>query len=211
MKSPAEGRVLLRNVSWGTYERLIEEREENSAPRFFYDRGVMEVVSPSKRHESISEIISSLVEHMALEVNLDFESAGSTTFKNEGMARGFEPDKCFYFGESIELARGKDDIDLDAGDPAPDLVVEVDITSPSISKFPIYASLGVSEVWLHDGGKLSILTLENSEYAEAPESAFLPSVTGEMLTRFVADGLAMERPAWARKVREWVGALRSGE
>lgn len=39
VKSPAEGRVLLRNVSWETYERFIDEREERSAPRFFYDRG----------------------------------------------------------------------------------------------------------------------------------------------------------------------------
>jgi Uma2 family endonuclease len=204
VRTPAEGRVLLRNVSWQTYERLIEEREERPVPRFFYDRGVMEIMSPSKRHETMSRVVASLVEEIAVEMGLDFESAGSTTFKNEGMARGFEPDECFYFGENIELVRGKDDIALDAGDPAPDLVVEVDITSPSIRKFPIYAGLGVSEVWLHDGERLSILTLQNGKYAEASESAFLPSVTEEILTKFVADGLEMERPAWARKVREWV-------
>ncbi|MGH3085798.1 MAG: hypothetical protein ACRDSJ_00600 [Rubrobacteraceae bacterium] len=81
----------------------------------------------------------------------------------------------------------------------------MDITNPSISKFPIYSRLGVPEVWLHDGERIKILTLRDSEYVEAPESSFLPSVTGEILTKFVADGLTMERPAWAKKVREWVG------
>ncbi len=203
VKTPAERRVLLRNVSWETYERLIEEREERPVPRFFYDRGVMEIMSPSKRHETISEVISSLIEYIAVEVDLDFESAGSTTFKREGMARGFEPDKCFYFSENIERVRGKDDIDLDAGDPPPDIVVEVDITSPSISKLPIYARLGVPEVWIHDGDRISILTLRDSDYAEVSESSFLPSVTGEILTKFVSEGLKMGRPAWAKRVREW--------
>jgi len=45
---------------------------------------------------------------------------------------------------------GQDTIDL-ATDPPPDLVVEVDITHPSLDKFPIYASLRVPEVWRHDG------------------------------------------------------------
>jgi hypothetical protein len=39
VKGPAEQRVLLRNTSWETYERLISEREERPVPRFFYDRG----------------------------------------------------------------------------------------------------------------------------------------------------------------------------
>lgn len=203
VKSPAEGRVLLRNASWGTYERLIEERGERRNPRFFYDRGVIEIMSPSKKHESMSRVIAAFVEHVAFELDLDFESAGSTTFKREGKARGFEPDECFYFGENIERVRGKYDIDLDAGDSVPDLVIEVDITSPSISKFPIYSHLGVPEVWLHDGERMRVFSLRNEEYIEASESSFLPSAKPEILTKFVADGLETERPAWTRKVREW--------
>ena len=32
---PAEQSVLLENMSWETYERLIAEREERPVPRFF--------------------------------------------------------------------------------------------------------------------------------------------------------------------------------
>ena len=53
LRSSAEQRVLLQNVGWETYERLLAEREERRVPRFFYDQGAMEILSPSKRHETV--------------------------------------------------------------------------------------------------------------------------------------------------------------
>jgi len=214
LKSPPEGRVTLRNVGWETYERLVEEDPGRSAPRFYYDRGVLEIVSPSFEHESVSDIIASLVMEVAVELEVDVVSARSTTFKREDLSRGFEPDASFYFAGKIPRVRGKLKIDLDAGDPPPDLVVEVDITSPSASKLPIYARLGVDEVWRHDGDRLAILGLrrdgEGESYAEIPESAFLApaKVSGGSLTRFVEQGLTSGRPAWTRRVREWARELR---
>lgn len=215
LKSAPEGRVTLRNVGWETYERLVEEDPNRSAPRFFYDRGVLEIVSPSFEHEQISRAIASLVEELLVELDVDVVSAGSTTFKREDFARGFEPDACFYLSEKIPQVRGRRRIALDAGDPPPDLVVEVDIMSPSASKLPIYARLGVPEVWRHDGDRLAILGLRRQEgaepyYDEIPESALLTPVRvpGETLTRLVGEGLASGRPAWTRWVREWARGLR---
>ena len=215
LKSAPEGRVTLRNVGWETYERLVEEDLDRSAPRFFYDRGVLEIVSPSFEHEQIARVISALVEELSVELDIDVVSAGSTTFKREDAARGFEPDACFYFSEKIPQVRGKRRLSLDAGDPPPDLAVEVDITSPSASKLPIYAGLGVAEVWRHDGERLSILGLRGQEageerYDEIPESALLAPirVPAGTLSRFVEEGLASERPAWTRRVRKWARELR---
>src|SRR5215210_278835 len=177
LKSPPEGRVTLRNVGWETYELLVEEDPDRSAPRFFYDRGELEIVSPSFEHEQIARVIALLVEELAVELDIDVVSAGSTTFKREDFSRGFEPDASFYFAANASRVRGKRRLDLDAGDPPPNLVVEVDITSPSASKLPIYARLGVAEVWRHDGDRLAILGLQDDEeggyYAESPESAIL--------------------------------------
>ena len=39
--SPAEQRVVLNNVRWETYERLLEDYLDSSAPRFTYDQGVL--------------------------------------------------------------------------------------------------------------------------------------------------------------------------
>ena len=109
-----------------------------------------------------------------------------------------------------ELVAGKGNLDLDSGDPVPELVVEVDLTSPSLNKLPIYARLGVREVWRHvgDPGRLAILGRadesdgEESRYAETPESTFLPGATGETLTPLIAEGLALDRRTWRRRVRE---------
>ncbi len=214
LKNQEESRIILPNASWGTYERLLAEREERRYPRFFYDRGVLEILSPSAEHDRISRLIAALVELLAEEADTDIENAGSTTFKREDLSRGFEPDECFYFGSNAgrlrELVADKGDIELGAGDPAPDLVVEVDITSPSLDKLPIYARLDVPEVWRYSGGRLTIFKLANKSsageeprYAAAPESDFLPGATGDVLTQFVAEGLSLDRRLWRRGVREW--------
>lgn len=204
-KSPAEGKVLLRDASWETYERLIEERGEKKAPRFHYDRDVMEIMSPSSMHEGVSRIVASLVDIMAEEMELDLFGVGSTTFKSERFERGFEPDECFYLGENAEVVRGKENIELDSGDPPPSLVVGVDITSPSLNKLEIYARLGVAEVWRFSGGVAEIFVLRGEEYEAADTSLAFPSLSREVLMRFIEHGLAMKRPAWAREVREEAG------
>ncbi|MCA1717577.1 MAG: Uma2 family endonuclease [Actinobacteria bacterium] len=188
VKGPTEQRVLLRNVSWETYERLISEREERPVPRFFYDRGVLEIVSPSKGHESISCVVALLVEELAVELDVDVEGAGSTTFKREDLARGFEPDECFYF-QDIEHVRGKKDIDLDAGDPPPDLVFEVDVTNPSLDKLPIFAQVGVAEIWRYSGGRMEMFGLRGEElrYEEIAES-IRPASPDERRTRALRQG-----------------------
>jgi Uma2 family endonuclease len=198
---PAEQRVILHNVSWETYERLVAERGESRVPRFAYDLGELEIMSPQAEHESISYAAALLIEVLAEEMDLDVYGLGSTTFKREDLERGFEPDQCFYI-ENWELIRGKKRLDLTI-DPPPELVIEVDITSPSLNKLPIYASFGVREVWRHDGESMFILELEKDGYVERPRSAALPVLTSADLTRFVNDGLTMRRRAWMRQVREW--------
>jgi hypothetical protein len=59
--APAESRVLLRNVSWKTYESLLDDLADCSAPRLTYKRGLLEIMSPQAKHESIKEIISLLI------------------------------------------------------------------------------------------------------------------------------------------------------
>ena len=197
---------------------MLAEREKRRYPRFFYDRGVLKILSPSAEHDRISCLIAALVELLAEEEDTDIENAGSTTFKREDLSRGFEPDECFYFGSNAgrvrELVADKGNIELDAGDPAPDLVVEVYITSPSLDKLPIYARLDAPEVWRYSGGRLTVFKLaseasaaEEPRYASAPESAFLPGATSDALTRFVSKGLSLDRRLWRRNVR---GGLRPG-
>ena len=74
--------------------------------------------------------------------------------------------------------------EVDVG-PAPDVAVEIDLHHESLYKFPIYAALGVSEVWRYDGVKLEIHELENGKYITKEKSAALPILTAELLTDFL--------------------------
>jgi Uma2 family endonuclease len=209
VKIPSEQRTVLHNISWETYEHLLADHWDRSSPRFAYDRGVLEIMVVSSKHERPNRLISLLVELAAEEMELDLVNLGSTTFRREDLQRGFEPDSCFYV-QNEERVRGKVEIDSDM-DPPPDLVIEVDITSPSLDRFPIYAHFGVPEVWRYDGERVVVYELRDTEYVEVANSLALPWFTSDILTRMVAQGLTMRRTSWARKVREWARSSRETE
>ncbi len=135
--------VVLHDVSWRTYESLLKDFVDRSSPRLTFDRGTLEIMSPTKQHEEFNRILALLVDTASDELGLDVQSLGSTTFRREDLDRGFEPDSCFYFAEAGRVRRKKK-VDL-SFDPPPELVIEVDITSSSLPKDSIYATLGVPE------------------------------------------------------------------
>jgi Uma2 family endonuclease len=206
VKIPSEQRTVLHNISWETYEHLLADHRDRSSPRFAYDQGVLEIMVVSSKHERPNRLISQLVELVAEEMELDLVNLGSTTFRREDLQRGFEPDTCFYV-QNEERVRGKVEIDSEV-DPPPDLVIEVDITSPSLDRFPIYAHFGVPEVWRYDGERVVVYELRNAEYVAVATSLALPWFTSDILTRLVAQGLTMRHTSWTRKVREWARSTR---
>lgn len=206
--SPPERRVTLRNVSWETYERLLADLRDSSAPRMTYDRGTLEIMSPSSEHERYNRAVAQIVEELAVELDVDIESLGSTTFRREDIDRGFEPDSCFYV-QNVLSVRGKKRIDL-GEDPPPDLVIEIDITSPSLDKFPIFAQAGVPEVWRFDGTRLAVYELAGGSYRERDTSVAFPMVAAADLTAFVRESETTARPEWVRKLRAWARDLKDG-
>jgi len=199
--APTTQRVILRHVSWETYERLLAEHEQCSSPRFTYDHGVLEIMSPSIKHERLNRSIATMCEVIAEELHIELDNAGSTTFKREDLARGFEPDSCFYV-QNVERVRERDQIDLTV-DPPPDLVIEIDISSSSLDRFPIFASIGVPEVWRYDGTRLTIFTLRTGAYQVLETSAVFPGVTSQIISQFMAESKTMQHTAWLRRVRTW--------
>ncbi len=199
----AEQKVILPSVTWETYERLLNEHLESNSTRFTYDRGRLEIMILSVKHEKLKEKLMTLVGAVAEALEVDIEGAGSTTFRREDLERGFEPDACYYLTEAT-LIRQKDDLDLTI-DPPPELVIEIDITSPSLNKFPIFAAIGVAEVWRYSGGgQVSIFRLSGGEYVNVAESVALPGVSGALVSRLLAVSQTMKRTEWLRLVRESV-------
>jgi Uma2 family endonuclease len=198
---PAESRVLLRNISWKTYESLLEDLADCSAPRLTYDRGDLEIMSPQAKHEAINETVKLLIAIVSEELDIDIQGFGSTTFKREEFERGFEADSCFYI-QDAGLVRGKDRLDLPA-DPPPEIVFEVDITGSSLHKDAIFAQLGVPEVWRYDGKEIEILVRSGEAYRKTQVSSALPFITAEILERLLSDGRTLSRPEWFKRVRAW--------
>ena len=199
-------RVILDNISWETYQRLMEERGERPKPRYTYDRGRLEIMVTSYEHENLKHDLATLVEVIAEEMELDIVGAASTTFQREDLAQGFEPDACFYLQDAARI-RGQKQIDLHI-DPAPELVIEIDITHPSLNKFPIFGGLGIPEVWRYHRQALTIFKLEVGSYRAQTASEIFAGVTGTDLTRLIAESQQMKRTEWLRSVREWARSLK---
>ena len=83
--SPPEARVILHNISWSLYEQLLAEHEDKSSPRFVYDRGELEITVPSYEHEELNRLIDNCIAIIAMEWNIEYCDAGSTTFKREDL------------------------------------------------------------------------------------------------------------------------------
>jgi Uma2 family endonuclease len=64
--------------------------------RIAYDQGTMELTMPSAEHETVTQCLVLIVDAIALARDLHLLNVGSTTFARADLARGFEPDACFY-------------------------------------------------------------------------------------------------------------------
>ena len=137
-----EQRITLHNISWDTYELLLEAFGEHRAARLTYDSGVLEFMVPLEEHENPSDLIGVFIRTLVEESGWNIKSLASTTLKRSDLKKGAEPDKCYYI-QNESLVRGRT-VNLNF-DPPPDLVVEVDITHTDINKNALYADLGIPE------------------------------------------------------------------
>jgi Uma2 family endonuclease len=175
--------IVLKNISWKTYESLVNELAQQRGIRLTYDRGNLEIMTPSAPHGKSGELLGNFVEVLTDELNVDICSLGSLTCKRQDLARGLEPDKCYYI-QNEDIVWNKEQIDLNE-DPPPDLAIEIDITSSSIDHLELYASLGVPEVWRYDGQRLIMYQLEGNEYAESEVSPTFPFLLKSEMLRFL--------------------------
>lgn len=195
-------RVVLHHISWEQFEKLLEDLGDRRAARIAYDNGTLEIMTPLPEHEYFSEVIGVAVQDIAEELEVDYESYGSTTWRKRIKMAGVEPDNCFYFQHEADV-RGRLDLDLRQGDPPPDLALEIDITNKSLDRFPIYARLEVPELWCYAEGALRIYHLKNGEYVEAEMSLALPSLPIRELPQLIETYRTAGRLAIRRAVRAW--------
>ena len=197
--SAAEDVVVLRHIAWETYCQLNDENFSPAVQMAFFE-GSLEIMTVSARHENWERKIEVLVRNLTGAMGLDCESFGSVTMRRKDLRVGLEPDACFYFGPMAVASRGREELNLQT-DPAPDLAVEIDISRRSFSKFPIYAALGIREIWRFHENEMALYELAEGEYRVIEQSAVLPPMTAAILTQLLADSLSMPSPAWLARIR----------
>lgn len=192
--------VQLSGISWNTYETLLKELCDRRL-RLTYNRGNLEIMVPSPEHELYKEVLGRFVETLAEELEVRIYPLGATTFKRPELV-GAEPDKCFYI-RNLSAVKGKKRIDLDR-DPPPDLVVEIDITSSSKIRFPVYADLGVPEIWCYDGNSFTVYQLQEREYIPSEQSLAFPNLPIIEISNFLQQAMTMDYLELVRSFRHWV-------
>jgi Uma2 family endonuclease len=193
--------LLIKNISWSTYKRILAELGDNRNYKLGYGQGVLEIMAPLPEHEVAKVIIGDLVKALLEELDLEFWSLGSTTFDRENMDAGVEPDDCFYIQNEAKV-RGKDRIDLEI-DPPPDLAIEIDITSRT--RFNNYQALKVPELWRWNGSKVEINVLINGKYVESNTSSIFPNLPiSQAIPKYLLLSKTNGRNTTMKVFRAWV-------
>ena len=176
---PPKSNLILYEQTWEDYENLLETVGEASGLRISFDSETLEIMTLSTEHENYAQIITRIVDRLSVSQDIEIMFVGSATIKKSRFAKGTEPDACFYV-QSIEQLGNKIRLDFNV-DPPPDIAVEIDLYHESLDKFPIYAALGVAEIWRYAGDKFEIYKLTDGIYKSIENSESLPVLSAEIL------------------------------
>ncbi len=135
------------------------------------------------------------------ELDLELVGARSTTFRREFLKKEVEPDECYYI-QSAAAAVEKNF--LTKNYLVPDIAVEIDVTTESLDKFPIYAALQVPEIWIYDGETVSFYKLEAENYRRISHSRALPKLTAEKLAEFLKISRTSGQTFALKSFRGWL-------
>lgn len=174
------------DTDWDGYLRILDELEaQGYRPRTTYDRGKLEIMTVSSRHERANTVLGMLVEILLDALDRTYQPLGSVTIQRRDLDRGFEPDGCLWIANAKALPK---DRELDMWrDPPPDLIVEVEVSRRILKRLPVFAAFRVPEVWRYTKkGELKILVLtEEGTYAEVDGSPTFPGFPTDAFVRHV--------------------------
>jgi Uma2 family endonuclease len=194
-------RVVLHGITWDTYTRLLTELGNQRSSRLAYDQGILEITMPSEQHETYKKLLERLIEALTEELDLPTKSFGSTTLNRDDLAKGAEPDSCYYI-QNCDRLQGRT-VNLEA-DPPPDLVLEIDISSPSSRRMSIYQTLGVPEIWRYSNGRVEFYQLQAGAYQPCAVSPTFSIVSSQIVNQFLQQAATQDDTRLVRSWRQWI-------
>lgn len=200
-QAPAEQRLRLSSIPWKTYV-LYSDGLGPRHIRVTYDRGEMEIMIPSYKHENKKRLLGRLVEALTEEMEIEIASSASMTCRRKDLRRALEPDESYWIANE-PVMRGREDIDLEI-DPPPDLVLEIEISRSTLNRMAIYAALRVPEVWRFDGEVLRVFLLSSrGTYRPSARSKAFPFLPLAEFAQFLTRTDVSETQL-LRSFRSWV-------
>ncbi len=201
---PAETRMVLENVEWGTFIKLADQRQGN-VPRMTYDEGVLEMMSPKRQHENIGRLIGRMVEAYSEASDIEIISVKSITVKRTDLKKAFEADESYYVAHAGQILE-KEELDFEI-DPPPDLVIEVEITKSAIAKMELFAKMRIPEVWRHNGASLQMFRWVDGAYLSIESSKELPGLQVALMNRVLTDRLTTGETKLIKGFRKLIAAM----
>lgn len=195
-------RFVIRGVSWESYRELSEALSDRHV-RLTYDRGTLELMTISHLHGYLVNLLSQIVIVLARASGLRRKSCSDMTCDREDLHRAMEPDASFYL-QNEQAVRGKETLDFQI-DPPPDLGIEVDLTTDSRSRLPIYAALRIPEVWRFKNESVTFLHLNQSGgYAVSETSRAFPFLASTVIDAVLARRTETDEQTLIDEFSEWV-------
>lgn len=162
--------ILIDELSWREY-KVVEQLLSRPGVRLSFLDGALEIRRmPGKKHETVKQRISTLLDLYLEFAGIDFTPTGSVTLESETGRVKREADLSYELGVNREL---------------PDLVVEVVVTSGGIDKLEAYKRLQIPEVWFWENGVLRLYSLGDDGYIEVDRSFVLPDLDIVLLARCI--------------------------
>ena len=177
---------LINDVSWEDYEKLVQELGDVSWCKISYLDGLLEIMAPGRKHETIKELTSIIITTYCYEKDIECFPIGSTTLRNRELITGKEPDTSYAIETNKDL---------------PDIAVEVNYSSGSIDDLEKYRRLGIPEVWIWNrNNQLEFYVLEAKKYRKSPESKVLNLLTSDMVQKYVEMMQEKNSKHWQKRV-----------
>ncbi|MBP0028259.1 Uma2 family endonuclease [Roseofilum sp. Guam] len=187
-------------ISWSTYQAMLRDMGQNRTIRTAYSQGILSLKSPSRVHEKINRLLAAIVQILSKELHCQGHNLGLKTIECPDMAQAIDPDSGFYFNSSVpETSEGGEE-----KTGLPDLVIEIDLTSPSTQRMDIYSALEIPEVWRYSKRRgLVICQHQTFEYIESELSHIFPKVTATRLNNFLILRQTQPHNRVIRAVQNW--------
>jgi Uma2 family endonuclease len=165
--TPEQRLIIPGRHDWSQFkvlESLIAA--EYPGVRLSYLDGCVELMTLSPEHELLKCLIEALLVSFFVETGIDAIPLGSSTLQSAAQGSSIEPDLSYCF---------------QAEGTAPDLAIEIVLSSGGIEKLPKYQRFRVPEVWFWQNDSLRLYRLRGESYEPIDQSECLPGLSIDSL------------------------------